>query len=59
MRSKGYQVNKNRFTGIRREATRDLGFKPSQAQRSDGIHEIYTLLAELVPAVKVVMEAQK
>jgi hypothetical protein len=59
MRSKGYQVNKKQVQRIRREATRDLGFEPSQAQRSDGIHEIYTLLAELVPAVKVVMEAQK
>lgn len=44
---------------IRRQASRELEFEPGMAERIEGIQGIYALLAELVPAVKVVLEAPK
>ena len=55
----GIQELRETIERIRRQAARDLGSEPSVAKRIDGIREIYALLAELVPAAKVVLEAQK
>jgi DNA-binding transcriptional regulator GbsR (MarR family) len=44
---------------IRRQASSDLGCESGVAQRIDGIQGIYLLLADLVPAVKGVLETTK
>ncbi|MEZ5275609.1 MAG: hypothetical protein R3F07_04430 [Opitutaceae bacterium] len=53
------QVLRERIERIGLEASRDSGFEPSVVRRIDGIREIHTLLVELIPAVRVVLEAQK
>lgn len=55
----GVNSMRTKIERMRKQASTDLGCEPSVAQRIDGIQEIYTLLAELVPAVNVVLETPK
>ena len=55
----GVQSLRDTIERIRSQASRDLACGPGVAQRIDGIQEIYTLLAQVVPAVKGVLETPK
>lgn len=55
----GVQALRDAIERIRSQASRDLACGPGVVQRLDGIEGIYTLLAQVVPAVKVVLETPK
>lgn len=55
----GVQTMRTTIERIRQQASGDLGCEPGVARRIDGIQGIYLLLADLVPAVKGVLETTK
>jgi DNA-binding transcriptional regulator GbsR (MarR family) len=53
------QVLRERIERIGLEASQESGLEPSVVRRIDGIREIHALLVELIPVVRVVLEARK